>query len=235
MDDAVLGIVDRSNQRGGRMLSVVDLIEAGTLSRSSCAWLLEHIVDGGSLLVGARPGGAGKTTIMSALLTMLPEGTRMHLTNPNTGWERAAPGECVVAYEISPGAYDAYVWGDDVRKLTELGRTGVRIVSNLHADTLDEAREQVVRECGASDEGFGAFSVFVPIRCGRGLDRVPRVERLDVWDGTQWRTHDDASRPSERQQAIAGFIDTARVSGLRACEQVREAWLRFITGLKLEG
>jgi hypothetical protein len=34
-----LSIVNRANQRGGRMLSVVDLLEAGTFSLARAAWL----------------------------------------------------------------------------------------------------------------------------------------------------------------------------------------------------
>ena len=39
----VLSIVNRANQRGGRMLSVVDLLEAGTLSLAQAAWLAARV------------------------------------------------------------------------------------------------------------------------------------------------------------------------------------------------
>ena len=86
----VLEVVKRSNQRGGRMLSVVDLIEAGTLSVNQAAWILERVLNGSSWLVGARPGGAGKTTVMSAILAMVPAGTRVRLTNQLSGWSRCS-------------------------------------------------------------------------------------------------------------------------------------------------
>jgi len=56
--DSVITVVNRSNQRGGRMLSVVDLIEAGTLTLGQAAWLVDRVRSGDSFLVGARPGGA---------------------------------------------------------------------------------------------------------------------------------------------------------------------------------
>ena len=49
------------------MLSVVDLIDAGTISVDLAAYSLAAISQGASFLVGAMPGGAGKTTVMGAL------------------------------------------------------------------------------------------------------------------------------------------------------------------------
>ena len=64
--------IRRCNQRGGRMLSIVDLVEGGTLTRDLAAYALATIGAGASFMVGARPGGAGKTTVMSALLNLVP-------------------------------------------------------------------------------------------------------------------------------------------------------------------
>jgi hypothetical protein len=51
--------IARCNQRGGRMLSIVDLIEAGTITPELAAYSLAAIGSGASFLVGAMPGGAG--------------------------------------------------------------------------------------------------------------------------------------------------------------------------------
>ena len=61
--DPVIELVNRSHQRGGRMLSVVDLVAADTLTMEQACWLLVRILDGSSWLVGANPGGAGKTAV----------------------------------------------------------------------------------------------------------------------------------------------------------------------------
>jgi hypothetical protein len=49
--------IDRLNQRGGRTLSIVDLIQAGTISMEMSAHAMRAIAGGASLLTGARPGG----------------------------------------------------------------------------------------------------------------------------------------------------------------------------------
>ncbi|NLX42680.1 MAG: hypothetical protein GXY79_04280, partial [Chloroflexi bacterium] len=98
--DSAIAIVNRANQRGGRMLSIVDLLLAETLTLPQAAWLAAQVLGGRSFLVGARPGGAGKTTVMGALLGLLPRNEPVLLAARGTGWESAAPGSCVVAYEI---------------------------------------------------------------------------------------------------------------------------------------
>ena len=69
--------INRCNQRGGRMLSVVDLIEAGTMTAELAAYCLAAIGQGASFMVGAMPGGAGKTTVMGALLNFVPAGVEL--------------------------------------------------------------------------------------------------------------------------------------------------------------
>ncbi|MEE8590831.1 MAG: hypothetical protein V3T35_05865, partial [Spirochaetia bacterium] len=34
-----------------------------------------------------------------------------------SGWQKCKPGDYIVSYELSPGFYDAYIWGQDVRRL----------------------------------------------------------------------------------------------------------------------
>ena len=67
--------IEMLNQRGGRTLSIVDLIRAGTISAEMAAYAMRAMHRGASLLTGARPSGAGKTSLMAALLGFLPPET----------------------------------------------------------------------------------------------------------------------------------------------------------------
>jgi hypothetical protein len=69
--------IEQLNQRGGRTLTIVDLIRDGTLSVPMAACALRAIEQGASLLTAARPGGAGKTTLMASILHLLPPGVRI--------------------------------------------------------------------------------------------------------------------------------------------------------------
>ena len=206
------------------MLSLVDLMEAGTLTLEQAAWLVERIEAGSSWLVGARPGGAGKTTVMGALLAMLPAGVPVRLSTGGGDWRAAEPGECIVSYEISPGFYDAYVWGEDVAALTRRGLAGCRIVSNLHADTVDEARDQIVGQCGASEAGFRSFGIFLPVTLGSDLGRhTPRVVECWLATASGWERWDGTI--SERGRQICAFLGRCADNGIRRIEDLRRAWL----------
>jgi len=210
------------------MLSVIDLLEAETLTPEQAAWLLDRIWTGGSWMVGAGPGGAGKTTVMSALLAMMPAGEEIRLTNRDTGWESSPPGTALLSYELSPGWYDGYIWGDAVRKYMALGAAGRRLVSNLHADTLAQARGQIVDQCGADPAHFSALGTFIPVTVGGGFRASRRrVERIHYYDAAEggWRLLSRDHRPSARERRIADFCAGLSRSGVRRVEDVREAWL----------
>ena len=130
------------NQRGGRTLSVVDLIEANTLSLEMAAYLLCKVSGGASFLTAARPGGAGKTTLLACLLSFLKPGTRI-VTVSDSSRLRPVPADpekpsCYLAHEIGSGHYYGYIWNEDVTRLLELRERGHIVASCLHADTLPE-------------------------------------------------------------------------------------------------
>jgi hypothetical protein len=226
MTDDVISVVNRSNQRGGRMLSLADLVEADTFTLEQAAWVTERIEAGASILVGANPGGAGKTAVMGALLTMLPAGERVQVTHGN--WRSADPGDCLVAYEISPASYEAYIWGEEVREFLARGRGGARLVANLHADTLEEARNQIADDNGAGRDGFDAFDVFVPITVSSGFGPRTRViEQIHYHGRDGWGVVGRTPQLSARAQEIAGFLTRCSAEGTRRVEDVRQAWRRF--------
>jgi hypothetical protein len=225
MDD-VISLVDGANQRGGRMLSVIDLIEAGTLPLDLASRLIARILRGSSFLVGARPGGAGKTAVMAALLAMLPSPSVIRLADGGTGWRKSLPGETVVAYEIGQGAYQAYVWGEDLRTMAALGVSGVRIVSNLHADTVEEARVQVVEQNGIPEPGFAAFQMFLPLVLRRGPSGIERrIGPVSVAEAGEWKPLRTDTALSEGEVKVAAFLERTAARGIRRIEEVRRAWL----------
>ena len=172
--------IDRLNQRGGRALSIVDLIEDGTLSAEMAALCFQAVRGGASFLTGAVPGGAGKTTLMAAILAFLPPGERIVTVADRSAIDAALGGglprpATLLAHEIGAGRWFGYIWGRDAADFFGLARSGVRTVTCLHADIPEQAWD-ILGPLGVAREDFDAvrLQLFmeVAMRAGRVLRRV---------------------------------------------------------------
>jgi len=134
--------IEMLNQRGGRTLSIVDLIQAGTIGVEMAAYAMRAMERGASVLTAARPGGAGKTTLMATLLHFLPPGVPIvTVDSPRVIAEdmgHTIEPSCYLAHEIGSGHWFGYIWRRDVADFLSLISGPRRIASCLHADTLDE-------------------------------------------------------------------------------------------------
>ncbi len=183
-------------------LSIVQIMQAGTLPPRMAAafWLgIEH---GASFVFAAEPPGAGKTTILTALLAFAREETLVYFTR---GW-----GE---TFDLPPISEDhatyimvnemsdhlpVYSWGPYVVKSFELLAEGYSLATTLHAETVEEVIEQLVEDNDAAPEHVAHLEFVVPMvietRNGETLRRVRdvgllsngssgiNIERLASWD-----------------------------------------------------
>ena len=192
--------IERLNQRGGRTLSAVDLVAAGTLTAEMAGLSAAAMLRGASILTGAVPGGAGKTTLMASLLGFLAHGRRI-VTVENPGDVARAAGESPpplhLVHEIGSGPWYGYLWGPAVADYLALARGPGSIASCLHADTVGELRaklasgELMVRE---EDIARVGLILFIGVERSRSGGLVRRVATLNVpagrshaaayaWDG----------------------------------------------------
>ncbi len=161
------------NQRGGRMLSIVDLIARGTVDIDLAARLLVRIHAGASFLCCALHGGVGKTTLMGALLGLLPPREEIvavaSKSEISTLQRLAQDGKqrCLVVHEIGSGSWYGYLWGKPVLEYVALKNETTRIVSNIHADVLDEVEAQM-RSFGGTPMDVLAFDLILFIALGEG-------------------------------------------------------------------
>ncbi|MGD9497165.1 MAG: hypothetical protein AB7Y46_12780 [Armatimonadota bacterium] len=210
--EANLGEINSLNQRGGRMLSVVDLIEAGSLDEQVAGYLLTAVAAGASFLCAAGPGGVGKTTLLACLLSFLPPGERIcTVTDP---WRLPPPPcpTCYLCHEIGSGHWYGYLWGEAAAQFLALHRQG-RIAASLHADTVPEMQAQLLGEgVGADQADLAAVDLLAfMVRMG-GMRRVSAVyeavggERLDFRRTVTWRPERDdfVLRPDRRLARLLG-------------------------------
>ncbi len=235
--------IDRCNQRGARMLSIVDLVEAGTIPRNLAAYLLAAINAGASFMVGAVPGGAGKTTVMGALLNFVPADVELRVADGpkaiGAGLTASSPRSCYICHEIGQGHYYAYLWGKVLRSYFELPSQGHMLATNLHADTLDQAREQI---CGANEVPAADFrkmnlAIFLDMGGSRngmsdakgdGRRRIAQVWESDgttdhviVYDGMKLLSGACRLGSPDRVAAAGQTLEAIFTAGSRTIEKVR--------------
>ncbi len=164
------------------MLSVVDLIEDGTLDVPCAGYLLAEVQRGASFLCAAGPGGVGKTTLMACLLSFLPPGERIvTVTDPD---ELAAPAgpECYLCHEIGPGHWYGYLWGKRAARYLALVRQG-RLAASLHADSVAELTDQLLGpEVGAAPSDLARVDLLLFMVRAGGRRRLAAVFEADPGD-----------------------------------------------------
>jgi len=244
--------IEMLNQRGGRTLSIVDLMVAETITPEAAGYVLWHVAHGASFLTGAVPGGAGKTTLLADLLGMLPPGERI-VTTPDAGAVREATrdsdrrGLCYLCHEIGSGMWYGYLWGQTVARFLQLAENGGRIAACLHADDPVQMRDIFLSPAlGVTDGAFGRVGLllFMAIEGGHGrtVRRVSSIWSADGSGGHELAFERDVRADRLRQvrvaqppggdlrpslQACVTFTTQLAEGRARLFEEVREATVAF--------
>jgi hypothetical protein len=173
------------------MLSVFDLLAAKTLDLDLAAYLMARVSTGASFMVGSVPGGAGKTTVMCALLNFVPPDVSLIAATPQVVQKavKAPPRACYICHEIGAGRYFAYLWADALQAYCRLSEHGHILTTNLHADDPEQARAQI---CGANRvplEHFNRFELLVFLRTDGAYLKTNRwIEAVYSGDGLSGHT-----------------------------------------------
>lgn len=242
--------LNRCNQRGGRMLSVFDLLAAETLDLDLAAYLMARISTGSSFMVGSVPGGAGKTTVMCALLNFVPIDVSLIAATPEAVYKAAnanvSPRTCYVCHEIGSGYYFAYLWAEELRAYCELIEHGHILATNLHADNPEQAQMQVCDTNGVPREHFNKFELLIFLRTeNRYLNAKRRVEEVYSGDGSSgqkliFRANDKRSLDENAGHYLADpeYVNACRdfltkiPPDIRTIEDTRQRVVEFLNGIK---
>lgn len=167
-------------------MSITEIVQSGTVPPRVVAMLWLGMEHGSSLILAAEPPGAGKTTILTALLAFARPDASVYFTR---GW-----GETFRLPAISAGDPPAYLlineisdhlpvysWGPYVQRAFELMADGYSLASTVHAETVDGVIEQLRDECDVPERLIGHLSFVVPMFVGaREGRRVRRVSEVCV-------------------------------------------------------
>ena len=127
--------------------SLLDLIEQGPFDLETAAWWMSHVTKGASWIVGSGPGGIGKSTTMRSFLSVVPGDRPFAIAMPGEIAALADQKRCTISLELSDHRPPGYLWDQDLRDFFDLSKARHQLVGNVHADTVEETREQVVGAC----------------------------------------------------------------------------------------
>ena len=163
-----------SHSRDGESpLSFSDLIDRGTFDLELAAWLMSHVSRGASFIVGAGPGGVGKTTTMRSLLSLAPSKLPFGIALPEKIANTYTFPHCIISHELSDHRPPGYLWGQDLREFFNLSEQGHMLVGNMHVDDLDEAHGQICESNDVPLIQFRSINLFIFLRV-EGEDRSTR-------------------------------------------------------------
>jgi hypothetical protein len=138
-------------------------------------------------MVGALPGGAGKTTVMGALLNFVPAKVELVPADAqdviSQGLRNPSRQQCFICHEIGPGPYYAYLWGQAIREYFRLAEVGHMLATNLHADTYEQAHDQISHQNEVPEVALWRMNLMLFLSVGPGSRR--RIEQVWESDGGQ--------------------------------------------------
>lgn len=220
----------------GAPLSIVDLIDNGTVPTHAAAALWWALERGASAFVAAGPRLAGKSTLATALCGFLPEGTRAYVT-AGPGDPLAVPAGAAPTYllinELSNHT-PRYLAGPAARRAFALLRRGHRVIGTLHADSAAEAVEVMHHEAGIPLTDIAQVTLVIVLRARRtetGVERrVVEIGLLTPDDGRVRVTGVAAWDPRAGQLALlplpGGAAALAAWAGVPAAQAERETAAR---------
>jgi len=181
IEEANLSAIRRLNQRGGRFLTVVDLLEAGTLDEKLLKFFLKRLWRGESFLGAAGPSGTGKTTLMGALLNLIPPGTEILTAERGSPLQDSKSGHSplYLAHELNDAPYYGYIWGNEAARFLKTARDR-QIAATLHAESLEGVRKKLTRRpVGLPEEEFSRIDLVVTMKMEtRDSRRIRRIDRV---------------------------------------------------------
>ncbi|MCX8065202.1 MAG: hypothetical protein N3G21_08525 [Candidatus Hydrogenedentes bacterium] len=234
--------IDRCNQRGGRMLSIFDLIERNTMNVELSVFSLYWISQGSSFLVGANPGGAGKTTVMGALLNLVPADVELLPATESIVAEalnrKYHKRCCFVCHEVGSGHWYAYLWGESLRNYFRLFELGHILATNLHADDIDEAYYQICTENRVPKTHFRKINLMYFIKILPGHRRI--INKVYLSDGVNEHRlvydYEDGINDliltidNDKYFAECKKFISENIEKIRTIEETRQAVLEFLGG-----
>ena len=195
---------------------------------------------GASLIIAAGPQRAGKTTLLTALLSLLPSSTTAYYTQgfgesfadlpPR---QRSDPPTFILVNEISDHL-STYLWGPPVQRAFALLAEGYALAATMHADQAEECLWQLHYGCGIPTDDLTRCDLILTMTSEPSRHRVAQLFTLapgqPILPLAMWNRGEDTYSVLDSEDArirAAAIIDSTP-DALDAEIQRRAAWLESL-------
>lgn len=153
-------------------LSIVEIVEAGTLSPRMAALLWLLVEARRSIVLASEPPMSGKTTLLSALLTFLPPDTRpiflRGLAETFDYTREADPARSYLLVNELSSHLPVYLWGPKATRMFRSLEQGFGVGTTMHADDVDEVIGQLQADLQLTTADLARLDVIGVMRTLRG-------------------------------------------------------------------
>ena len=162
-------------------MSIIEIIRAGNMTARLAAMLWVGMERGASLIIAAEPPSSGKTTTLSALLSLVPPDTAAYFTR-GMGETFALPPRSdahptyILINEMSDHI-PVYTWDDNARRAFELLAEGYSLATTMHDETVEGVIGQLQNDLDIPPEQIAKLTFIMPMYVGRVLG--PAIVRSD--------------------------------------------------------
>jgi hypothetical protein len=146
-------------------MSAVELIGTPSIDARLMAALWAVVDRRRGVMLSSEAPQAGKTTLLSALVDFLPEGTTGIFVR---GWweeydwlDEIEPGTGYLLINEMSDHLPVYVWGRAARGALVLAGKGWGIGATMHADSLPEALASLRTSLGATDADLAGLTIYL--------------------------------------------------------------------------
>lgn len=238
-------------------LSIVRIIDYGTMPPRLAALFWLGVERGSSLLIASEPPTAGKTAILTALLGFArPEATGYFTRGIGETFDLPPRNDSHPTYILVNEISDhlpVYTWGRYARRAFELLNEGYSLATTIHADSVAEALAVLERDLAIPRRHIANLTFVAALQLthsgGRILRRVSEVAFLRPNDSpgddirltriATWNPKNDSFRVVDSAEDVASLAAWAGLSEEDFLEELgrREEFLqdlsrKGVTGLR---
>ncbi len=223
-----LNEINRLNQRGNRMLSIIDLLNDNTLDANIAAYLLKKMQENISFLTCALQSGTGKTTLMASMLNLIKPGIKIKSIEEIP--ENIRDNTLYLVHEIGSGPYYSYLWGEQAEQFFRLTNKA-SIATGLHANSMERLKQILFQQLNVHKKIFKNIKLILFMNIINGKRRITEIFEINNNEFSLISKFNKENNKFENSFKIKSnykeFIEKLKNKNTNHLENIRKEFLKW--------